>query len=58
MPDNYDNICSLCGKVIEEVAYHCCSECHRMHKKNKQVDIQGDKDDILNARSVVPDVSN
>ena len=33
MPDNYDNVCSLCGKVIEEVAYHCCSECHRMNRE-------------------------
>jgi hypothetical protein len=38
MVEHYDNICSLCGEVIEEVAYHCCTKCHREHKrKDKEV---------------------
>lgn len=34
MPDNYDSVCSLCGKAVDEDAlYYCCSECRRIHKR-------------------------
>ncbi|MBU4312665.1 MAG: hypothetical protein KJ706_08110 [Candidatus Omnitrophica bacterium] len=56
MPDNYDNICSLCGKVIEEVAYHCCSECHRMRRqkdREQKVETADQKEnEVLDGRSV------
>ena len=36
MPDNYDNVCGLCGKLVDEgMLYYCCPECHRVHKKKQ-----------------------
>ena len=56
MPDNYDSICSICGKLVDEgTLYYCCPECHRIHKQKnnqEQVNKQGDdKDAVLNTGS-------
>ena len=39
MLDNYDNICSICGKLVDEgTLYYCCPVCHRINReKHKDV---------------------
>jgi len=44
MADNYDNVCSICGQIVNtDTLYYCCPECHRMLKveRNEEVNREG-----------------
>jgi len=50
--------CNSCGTVTG-VGYFYCEQCHRLHKrKNKKQDSKENANDVLNAGSVMPDVSD
>jgi len=39
MADNYDDVCSLCGRAVNtDTLYYCCPECHKMHRRQKDND--------------------
>jgi len=36
MADNYDDVCSICGRAVNaDTLYYCCPECHRTHREKR-----------------------